>query len=690
MPEAEQHNLAPPFSDRRFWLFWVLVSIAGGTVTAVSVLEIGDMPRVGASLVVIFGLLLMLELGPLFRGRWEHPSLDIMSSSVLFVFALLLYGGLAAAIVGQAVAVILEACLNRKAPWRTVFNIAQFALCWGAAHLALMAFGQQGSLAAPATIEVWTLPALLVAGVVWLVVNALLVGTISALKSHSPWWGRVSGDAATHAALNDGAAIALAPLVVLAAERSPWLVPILLVPLFAVYKSQVVSLALKHQAGHDALTGLPNRSHLMHRAREVFAALAADHSVAGLFIIDLDRFKEINDTLGHHAGDRLLKVIGDRLTGAVRPGDLVARLGGDEFAVLLPDLVDEEAARAVAARIAGAVRAPVRLDGVTLNIDSSLGIALAPDHGNDFETLLQRADRAMYSAKQHGTSCETYSVDFNSGSASRLNLLSDLRRALEGDSDGELELHYQPQVSMSGGQVIGVEALLRWRHPLRGVVPLDEFIGKVEQTGLMSALTRRVIDDALQQAARWAKAGLHIRVAVNVSVTDLHREEFAEYVAVRLRHRNVDPCWLQLEITEGALMVDADRVLATLHALDGLGVSLSLDDFGTGYSSMSQLHRLPVEEIKIDRSFISRMENDIDDRTIVRSMIELGRALGLRVVAEGVENEATWTQLSEMGCENAQGWHISRALTGHEMTAWLRRHRRRRPTLAALSHVDIA
>ena len=687
MPQPDQRSVNPPLSEWRFWVFCALVTVAGTVVTGLSAADLVSLQTANPSLWIIFGLPLLLELGPLFRGRWERP--NGLSSALMFVFALLLHWGLAVAILGYAVAAILEACLSRGALWRPVFNIAQFAVCMGAAHLALQAFGQAASLDTPTLITAKTLPALLVAGTIYFACNLLLVGTIMALRYHNPWRQEVFVGSA-FLALNDGAAIALAPLVVLAAERSAWLVPLLLIPLLAVYKGNVVSVALKHQAGHDALTGLPNRTFLLDRAREVFIAMAAGRSVVGLFVLDLDRFKEINDTLGHPAGDELLKVIADRLAAAVRPGDLVARLGGDEFAILLPDLIDEEAAREVASRISTAVRAPMRLDGVLLNVDSSLGIALAPEHGADFETLLQRADLAMYSAKERGSSIETYTPELSSGSTNRLNLLADLRLALDAESGNELQLHYQPQISLSSGQLVGVEALLRWEHPTRGVVPLDDFIGKVEHTALMGALTHRVVDDALAQAARWAQADQRIRVAVNVSVTDLHRPEFADYVALRLRHHRVDPRWLQLEITERTLMVDPNRVIATLNALERLGVSLSLDDFGTGYSSMSQLHRLPVEEIKIDRSFISGMDSDVDDRTIVRSMIELGHALGLRVVAEGVEDDITLRQLSEMGCDDAQGWHIAPAMPEPAMTEWLADNRHPRATLSVVSSVDIA
>ncbi|MGB9378900.1 MAG: EAL domain-containing protein [Mycobacteriales bacterium] len=660
----------------RFWLFFVLVVLGGGAVAWAAFPVVRPLRSSDAALLMIIGLLALLEMGPLIRGRivrWHTAS-----SSLMFVFALLVYWGLAAAIIGQAVNLVVAASLNGRAHWRTVFNLAQFAICFGAAELVLTAFGHHATLAAPAAVHAALLLPLLIAGVAWFATNSLLVGTLISLEYGESWWKEVSEDVASLVALNDGAAIAMSPLVVLAAERSVWLVPLLLIPLFAVYKSNMASVALKHQAGHDALTSLPNRTSLVAQAKAAFADVAAGESELGLFVLDLDRFKEINDTLGHPAGDRLLMVVADRLLAAVRPGDLVARLGGDEFAVLLPDLGNGEGARGVAARITTALRAPMRVDGVILSVDSSLGMAFAPDHGIEFETLLQRADLAMYSAKGLGTSFEVYTPELSSGSVNRLNLLGDLRVALDHTlgaplgTGGHLVLHYQPQISLDAARPVGVEALLRWTHPVRGLVSSEEFIAKVEHSELMGALTHWVVDQAVAQAASWLCSGLGTRVAVNVSVTDLQRPDFATYVAERLAHHGVDARWLQLEITESALMVHPRRTLATLKGLESLGVSLSLDDFGTGYSSMSQLHWLPVTEIKIDRSFITNMGSNSDNHTIVRSMIELGRALGKRVVAEGVEDQATLVQLREMGCHEAQGWHVSPAMPGLEITAWLR------------------
>jgi len=422
----DKRNVTPPLSQWRFWLYICVVSISGAGVIVASMGELST-PRVeGASLFVVVGLLVLVELVPMAFSRSRY--FQGTSYPMMFIFALLLHWGLAGvalAIIVQVATAIVTGFRARKVLWRTVFNITQYALCLGAGYLCLLAFGISGSMDAPAPIDALTLPALLVAGTVALLINTILVGTSISLHLGTSWWHEAIVDVGSLAPLNDGASIAMAPLVVLAAERSPWLVPLLLVPLFALYKENRASLALKHQAGHDALTALPNRTQLRERAEEILAGAAAG-SVVGLFVIDLDRFKEINDTLGHRAGDSLLQVVGDRLSTAVRPTDLVARLGGDEFAVLLPDLADEPAALAVAARIINAIRQPMEIEGQRVNVDASLGIALAPDHGADFETLLQHADLAMYAVKPRGPCHEAIPSASNTGASNRVNIFDEV------------------------------------------------------------------------------------------------------------------------------------------------------------------------------------------------------------------------------------------------------------------------
>jgi diguanylate cyclase (GGDEF)-like protein len=409
----------------------------------------------------------------------------------------------------------------------------------------------------------------------------------------------------------------------------------------------------------------------MQRMEDAISTDSGDGRSVGLCLLDLDRFKEVNDTLGHHVGDRLLELAAQRIRGALRPADVVARLGGDEFAVLLNPVRNEAAAVEVAQRIRASLTEPFHLEGLQLELEASVGVAVFPDHGNDAEHLMRRADVAMYLAKEERTGVEVYVADRDHNSASRLALLGGLRTALEG---GELELHYQPKVAMGEGAVVGVEALVRWRHPTRGMVMPDEFIPLAEHSGLMGPLTAFVIDTALSQAATWRRAGLEIQIAVNVSMRDLHDPQLPITVEALLERYDLPAAALQLEITERVLARDGDGVAETLRAMRRLGVEISLDDFGTGYSSMVLLKQLPVNEIKIDRSFVSRLGVDPEDVTIVRSIIELAHGMGMRAVAEGVETEAVWDLLDTLGCDAVQGWYVSRALDEASATQWLTRH----------------
>lgn len=404
------------------------------------------------------------------------------------------------------------------------------------------------------------------------------------------------------------------------------------------------------------------------------------HQRAGLFLLDLDRFKEVNDTLGHPTGDRLLQLVAHRLTHSIRPGDLVARLGGDEFAVLLPTVRDEAAAREIAARLRAALSEPVRLDGMSFDLEGSVGIALFPDHAPDFELLLQRADVAMYNAKEARTGVEVYSPGRDRNSPARLSMLGDLRRAVD---RGELELFYQPKVSLHDGQLVGMEALLRWRHPDKGLLEPAAFLSVAEQTHLMRSITHHVVDAALSQAAAWWRDDLTVQVAVNASGRDLLDTGLPEVIEAGLLSRGLPAAALQLEITERILMNEPAYASDTVGALAELGIPLSLDDFGTGYSSLVRLKRMPVEEIKIDSSFVRRLAESADDAVIIRSIVDLVRTLGLRSVAEGVEDPQTARLLREMGCDAAQGWHFGRPMDAATATDWLRRRMERAPEPAA-------
>lgn len=429
---------------------------------------------------------------------------------------------------------------------------------------------------------------------------------------------------------------------------------------------------LKHQALHDTLTDLPNRVLLRDRLEHAILSAQREHVAVSLLLMDLDRFKEVNDTFGHHFGDQLLQELGSRVRGVVRESDTVARLGGDEFAVLLPsaDAVD---GAMIAEKIHGALEEPFLLEDQPFDVAGSIGIASYPDHGEDVDTLLRHADVAMYLAKHHGTGSAVYTAEQDQYSPARLLLIADVRKAIESD---QLLLHYQPKIDLTTGQVVGVEALVRWQHPQHGFIPPDQFIPLTEHTGLIKPLSLWVLEHALHQCRLWHDEGLTIHVAVNLSARNLTDAHLSATVAELLTMSGVQPDWLKVELTESAIMTDLFHSLHTLSRLHEMGVRISVDDFGTGHSSLSYLKRLPISEIKIDRSFVKDMKIDANDQRIVRATITLGHDLGLQAVAEGVEDHDVCRLLTELGCDLAQGYYVSRPLPADLCTDWLRAHQR--------------
>jgi diguanylate cyclase (GGDEF)-like protein/PAS domain S-box-containing protein len=424
----------------------------------------------------------------------------------------------------------------------------------------------------------------------------------------------------------------------------------------------------EYQALHDGLTGLPNRTLFRDRIDHAIKARRRAGTHAAVLVMDLDGFKEINDSLGHAAGDDVLVELARRLEAAVRRSDTVARLGGDEFGILLPDAEVPADVVAAVERIQATIADPIMLHGLSLSLAASIGVALCPDDGADVESLLRCADSAMYHAKEEKSGWAFYDSDCVHRDTGRLTLMGELRRALE---QRELVVYYQPKALLADGEVHGVEALLRWNHDVRGLVPPDEFIPTAEQTGLIKPLTHYVIDEALHQCRSWQDGGLRLSIAVNLSARSLVDSDFPAQVAGQLERWDVEPCLLEFEITESAMLADPARTKLVLEQLSEMGIRLSIDDFGTGYSSLAHLKRLPVSEIKVDRSFVMNMEQDEDNATIVRSTIDLGRNLGLDVVAEGVESQLVWDRLKALGCTAAQGYHLSPAVPALELQAWL-------------------
>jgi diguanylate cyclase len=440
-----------------------------------------------------------------------------------------------------------------------------------------------------------------------------------------------------------------------------------------------------HDSLHDLLTGLPNRTLLADRFEHALLSGTRTRKPVGLLLIDLDRFKDVNDTLGYRYGDELLRLIGPRLAGALRENDTVARLSGDEFAVLLPEVADLVALGAVAQKLHLALEAPFQVAGIDLDIEASIGLVLSGEHGDDATTLLQRADIAMYIAKSQHLRVFAYDRQADGHSPSKLLLLGELRHAI---TSGELVLHYQPKVSISTGELVAGEALVRWQHPTRGLIYPDEFIGAVEHTGLISPLTRYLLDTAITQARAWSVAGRPLPISVNLSAHNLLDDQLPDQIAALLVTHGVPAELLVLEVTESAIMTNPDRARRLLQRLHELGVRISIDDFGAGYTSLGQLKALPVSELKIDRSFITTIADDVDDQHIVGSIIDLGHNLGLTVVAEGVETPQALAALAGLGCDVAQGYYYSRPMTHDVFDRWRRDHLPAACRASALPRID--
>jgi diguanylate cyclase (GGDEF)-like protein len=423
---------------------------------------------------------------------------------------------------------------------------------------------------------------------------------------------------------------------------------------------------IQHRALYDQLTELPNRALFGDRIEQAVSAARRDGGSATVMFLDIDHFKEINDTLGHESGDVLLQELSTRLHGEMRASETLARLGGDEFGILCAG--PPEDVSLLAERLHAALREPFLISGFALEVATSIGIAGYPDHGDDVETLLRHADVAMYIAKEAHAGTVVYDPQEDTNDSARLALAGELRRAIDGD---ELVLHFQPKAELRSGCMVGVEALVRWQHAERGFIPPGEFIPIAERTGLIKPLSRHVLATAIRQCGEWHAAGFDIHVAVNLTIPDLLDLALPDLIGDLLAETGVRAEWLELEITESTILSDPFRVRQVLSRFNEMGVRLAIDDFGTGYSSLAYLRRLPVQTIKIDRSFVTDMCENENDATIVHSTIELARNLGLEVVAEGVESQEAWDALRAQGCALAQGYLLGRPMPADDITALL-------------------
>ncbi|MDX1812655.1 MAG: EAL domain-containing protein, partial [Gammaproteobacteria bacterium] len=429
---------------------------------------------------------------------------------------------------------------------------------------------------------------------------------------------------------------------------------------------------LQYQAMHDSLTGLPNRNLMGEWLKHSLLLAKRENRNPALLLIDLNKFKDLNDTLGHQMGDQLLIELGERLSGLLRESDSVARLGGDEFAILIDD-TDVPGAVNIAVKVLEAVQTPFDIGTNQLCISASIGIAIYPLHATTEQLMVQHADVAMYFAKRNNLGFKVYEPCIDENAVQNLSLVSELREAIKTDA---LELYFQPKINISNMSIHGVEALLRWNHPEHGFVPPDKIIALAEQSGLINQIFEWVFNKAALQVKSWLNSGLDIKMAVNLSLYDFQHHDVISFIEVALQKHKLPAEQFYLEVTENIMMENPGLSIEKLTAIDAMGLHISVDDFGTGYSSLSYLKKLPVDELKIDRSFVMEMDKDENDAIIVRSTIELAHNLGLQVVAEGVENQETLDRLIEFGCDSVQGFYLARPMPVSAFAEWLQEFRR--------------
>ena len=458
--------------------------------------------------------------------------------------------------------------------------------------------------------------------------------------------------------------IGLAPAFILVNRTSLLAGALLALTVGALYKTTETALNQRHEATHDPLTSLSNRRSFHDQAAVAIAVATRRHHTLFVLQLSIDGFKSLNDRLGRAVGDDVLQKVAERLHDDRRAGDLVARLEANDFAILLPGPCSADEARAVADRIIARLQTPLELAGVPLKTTVSIGMVEFPAHGEDIDTLLSKADMALYRAKKANNGPEIYTDDHTRTGPSRMMLAGEIQVAMR---RGEFFLAYQPKLDLHSGAFIGVEALVRWRHPERGVLYPDAFIPTAEQTDLMQELTEYVIDRALQQCALWHDEGLYVTMAVNVSARNLHNHDFVDMVSTVLTRHSMDPMWLELELTENTVMVDPERTALVLQELRNLGVQISLDDFGTGFSSLANLRNLPIDRVKIDKTFVFGMLHSPKDESIVRSIIDLATNLGIGTVAEGVESQEVLDRLTLLNCEAVQGYFIAKPISAIEI-----------------------
>ncbi len=593
---------------------------------------------------------------------------EVTVSGAFAIAVLLLFGFGPAAAVYVTAAVVSDA-VQRVHPVKVLFNAAQYVASLAAADAALTVLGSQPPIDSipPA------LPAIAVAVAAFFLVESVLVGLGVAAATGERVIPALTADFGFHL-MTTGALLAFGPIVAVSALADVALLPLLIVPILAIFFGGRQAAISSERALHDPLTGLPNRQFLAQRLGAMLAAPRERDLRVAVAVFDLDDFRTVNETLGHYEGDWLLIQLASRLEAAVGPDDLLARLGADEFALVRPIGASDDEVERLHRVLRDALESPFAVADLSIDVRASMGVAIAPEHGDRVDTLVQHASVALDRAKQEQTACELYAAEYDDFSPGRLELATQLRRGIE---RSELIVEYQPKLSLQPGRGHGVEALVRWQHPQLGLLGPDAFVPLAERTGQIRELTQFVLGEAIQQAADWHAAGLPVRMSVNLSPRDLLDPELPRLIDALLSRWRLPATALQLEITERGIISDLTQGRHVLESLRRVGVTSAIDDFGTGYSSLSQVHALPVDEIKIDKSFVQGMTSERPAAAIVESTIQLGRSLGLHVTAEGVEDEATGRELVGLGCDFAQGYYFGRPTNPEACAAVLLEHSRR-------------
>jgi diguanylate cyclase (GGDEF)-like protein len=606
----------------------------------------------------VFGQMLTIKV----RGY------DEITSSTAFVYAVLLLFGTPAAVLAQCASTLATSIRDRRTVLQTSFALSQQTISIVIAGALLSALTDLPRPDASPPIAAFEVPGVFVAGGAYFFMTNLLGHVGPALLEKESLRSVLHHDM-TLPVLTAAVFISLAPIIVLAAHVDLSLCLLLLLPMIAVYKGGREAVLNEHRATHDRLTGLPNRMLFADRIEQAVKMAQRERGSAAVLFMDLDHFKEINDTLGHYHGDLVLRTLGPRLREVLRESDTVASLGGDEFGILLPEATPAQASH-VAGKVLDALKRPLQAEEMTLQVGASIGIACYPAHGDDVKTLLQHADVAMFAAKENRNGYELYNGGSDAPSSERVILASDLRNAVD---SGTFVLEHQPLIDLRTRDVIGVEALARWIHEERGPVGPGQFIPIAEQIGVIKPLTMRLLAQAMTEWRGWQAHGVDLVMAVNISARHLMSRDFVHEIEQLLDDAGMAPDRLKLEITETTIMADPYHAEDVVRAMSALGVRVAIDDFGTGYSSLAYLRRLSVNELKIDRSFVADMEESEGSAMIVRSIVQLAHNLGLAVVAEGVEHPSTMRMLEELGCDMAQGYLFSRPLAADSVVPFLSR-----------------